>query len=44
VHLISGAAGIGLQPVLRLLRKAADARRAQDADAERDAARLEAVS
>ncbi len=44
VHAISGAAGIGLQPVLRLLRKAADARRAQDAEAERDAARAEAMS
>jgi GTP-binding protein len=44
VHAISGAAGIGLQPVLRLLRKAADARRAEDADAEREAARAEAMS
>jgi GTP-binding protein len=44
VHAISGAAGIGLRPVLRLLRKAADARRAEDADAARDAARAEAVS
>jgi GTP-binding protein len=40
VHAISGAAGIGLQPVLRLLRKAADARREQEADADR----AEAVS
>jgi GTP-binding protein len=44
VHTISGVANIGLQPVLRLLRKAADARREQDADAARDAARAEAAS
>ena len=42
VHTISGVAGTGLPPVLRLLRKAADARRARDAEA--DAARAEAVS
>jgi GTP-binding protein len=44
VHPISAAAGTGLQPVLRLLRKAADVRRARDLDAGRDAARAETVS
>jgi GTP-binding protein len=44
VHPISAAAGTGLQPVLRLLRKAAEARRRQDADTRRATPRIEALS
>lgn len=46
VHAISGVAGTGLPPILRLLRKAAEALRAreQEAEAARDAARAQAVS
>ncbi|QQS11012.1 MAG: GTPase ObgE [Rhodospirillales bacterium] len=44
VHAISGATGIGLPPVLRLLRKIADTRRAKESPAARDALLREEAS